>query len=220
MKTKSPLTQLFNITEDTISFAEFTFSETLPEVVETSVVHLEEFLQNPTNIKVLIDDIKETISIFMPIIKCVNKISAPIKKFFSHTEKLLGYLKSDYSYLGILKKFEDEISHLNKAILSLFYGYVLNPVEETTNLFSEAVAQIESIFDNFTNYVQEKWFRYLTVLEEGINILLSFYNGYFASDFSQTLITLFSTNKFSKHYSLDEHSSTNVQASLTLDENN
>ncbi|OAD57631.1 hypothetical protein WN48_01605 [Eufriesea mexicana] len=144
LKTKSPLTQLFNITEDAISFTEFTFSETLPEVVETSIVHFEEFLQNPENMKGLIDEIQKSISILTPIIKCVNKLSAPIKKFFNHTEKLFGYLKSDYSYLDIMKKFEEEISQLNKAILSLFYGYVLNPVEETTNLFSEAMTQIES----------------------------------------------------------------------------
>ncbi|XP_017756290.1 PREDICTED: uncharacterized protein LOC108548035 [Eufriesea mexicana] len=220
LKTKSPLTQLFNITEDAISFTEFTFSETLPEVVETSIVHFEEFLQNPENMKGLIDEIQKSISILTPIIKCVNKLSAPIKKFFNHTEKLFGYLKSDYSYLDIMKKFEEEISQLNKAILSLFYGYVLNPVEETTNLFSEAMTQIESVFDNFTTYIQGKWFRYLAVLEEGIDILLSFYNGYFASEFSQTLVTMFSTNKFFEQYSLSEKSSTNIQTTLTLDENN
>ena len=71
---------------------------------------------------------------------------------------------------------------------------------------------MESIFNNLLNYIRQKLYKYIVTFEEGINILQTFYNGYYASGFSETLNKIFSIIESFESFLMNEG---NVNVSAT-----
>ncbi|CAL7937105.1 unnamed protein product [Xylocopa violacea] len=184
---------IFNITEDMISFTEIISSGLLPEIIEISVVTIEDFISDPNNLKMISDAIRKCVPI-SGILKTVTRLGNAIIKFFVHIHQLFAYLDFP-SIIQNFKEFAEQIYSVKEKISSLFYRYVLNPIEEVTNVFFETITWALLISNNLTTYIQQKLYRYIAVFEEIADILRAFYNGYCASGFSQTIIAvIFSTN--------------------------
>ncbi|XP_076760970.1 uncharacterized protein LOC143429318 [Xylocopa sonorina] len=194
---------VFNVTEDVISFTEILFSGLLPEMIEISVVTIEDFISDPKNLKVIGDTIKKCVPI-SGILKTVAKLGNAITKIFGHIHKLFEYLDFP-SIIQNLKELAKQIFPIREKISSLFYKYILNPVEELTNVLFETITWALLISNNLTTYIQQKLYRYIAVFEEISEILHAFYNGYCASGFSQTVIAaIFSTSVSSESTPIDK----------------
>ncbi|XP_033177439.1 uncharacterized protein LOC100746661 [Bombus impatiens] len=185
LKPESPFVHLLNITEDAILFTEL---EDLPELIEIGVTRLEAILKHPEKLETLLNIIRKSFRIVTPILKSVIRLKGCTVKFITHIQDLFNYFKLDYEYIvGILKEFENKVFTFINTALSFIYGCILNPIEEIANLFSKAIAWLETTIGYLIDYVQQKFYRHLSLLEEAIDILQAFYNGYTASGFSETL---------------------------------
>ncbi|XP_043528635.1 uncharacterized protein LOC122538533 [Frieseomelitta varia] len=211
LKPGSPLVVALNVTEDVFSFTELALDGDLSRLVETVVIRFEEFLKHPENLKKLMTIVKKDLRLVMPIVRSVIKLTKSIKKFEDHVRHLFAYFQADFRHM--LKKFESNVVIFSKKALSLFYGYVLNPVEEIAGLVFEAVTWVETMADNLISYTRRKLYRHLAFFEEGIDILQAFFSGFSASGFSQTFIEILQLLGMSETVTTSEESSTNVTMS-------
>ncbi|XP_043799905.1 uncharacterized protein LOC122718702 [Apis laboriosa] len=218
LQPESPLIWLFNIAQDIISFGDLIFNETtLPEIVEVELSNLEEFLHNPENIKILINNIKKSIPIFIPIARSIIKLVNSVKEIFYRVQNLFEHL--DFNYLEKiedLKEIGKKLFILGKQLITSLYNLALSPLKEIKNLFFDAIIWVESIFNDLLNNIQQKLYQYTVFLEEGINILQTFYNGFYASGFSETLNEIFSIIESSVNEMNEEKTNLNVSISSTL----
>ncbi|XP_031368733.1 uncharacterized protein LOC116186241 [Apis dorsata] len=216
LQPESPLIWLFNIVQDIISFGDLIFNETtLPEIVEVELSNLEEFLHNPENIKILINNIKKSVPIFIPIARSIIKLVNSVKEIFYYVQNLFEHLNFNYlEKIEDLKEIGKKLFILGKQLITSLYNLALSPLKEIKNLFFDAIIWVESIFNDLLNYIQQKLYQYTIILEEGINILQTFYNGFYASGFSETLNEIFSIIESSVMN--EEKANLNVSISSTL----
>lgn len=205
LQSESSLIWLFNIVQDIISFGELIINETLPEIIEVELSNLEEFLRNPENIKNLINNIKKSVPIFIPIAKSIIKLVNFVKEIFYRVQNLFEYFNFNYlEKIEDLKEIGKKLFIWGKQLITSFHNFVLYPLEEIKSLFFDAIIWVESIFNDLLNYIRQKLYQYIVTLEEGINILQTFYNSYYASGFSETLNKIFSIIESSDSFLMNE----------------
>lgn len=213
LQSESSLMWLFNIIQDIISFGDLIINNSLPEVIEVELSNLEEFLYNPKNIESLINSIKKSIPIFIPIARSVINLVNSVKEIFFRVQNLFQHFD-----FNLLEKIEDlkeigkKLFVWGKQSITSLYNFALYPLEEIKNCFFNAIIWVESIFNNLLNYIRQKLYKYIVTFEEGINILQTFYNGYYASGFSETLNKIFSIIESFESFLMNEG---NVNVSAT-----
>ncbi|XP_026668942.1 flocculation protein FLO11-like [Ceratina calcarata] len=204
---------LSNATDEAASYVQMVFNGALPEIIEVSGATFEDFINNPENVINLVDALKRSVPT-SGIIRSATRLAIAINKFVEHAYNLLVYMGVP-NLVDFFRQVAQGLVTVPGALLNFLVDNVLYPV---ANTLIETIAWWLMIQNNFPGYFRQLFYKYLTVVEEIIDITRASYNGYSASGFSQIMVdTVLSKNSSLGMMSMIQNYSTANQLTMSTD---